>query len=104
MKNSPKADDLRSISVPSGRLARLANIGTLTVSVAGSMALGGVKQLGKGKRPSLRNLLLTPANFERISQQLAQNAGCGNENWPTDINGYWRRSSSRTITNFNAPA
>ena len=75
MKNSAKADDLRSISVPSGRLARLANIGTLTVSVAGSMALGGVKQLGKGKRPSLRNLLLTPANFERISQQLAQMRG-----------------------------
>jgi predicted unusual protein kinase regulating ubiquinone biosynthesis (AarF/ABC1/UbiB family) len=39
------------------------------------MALGGVKQLGKGKRPSLRNLLLTPANFERISQQLAQMRG-----------------------------
>ena len=75
MKNSHDKDDARSISVPANRIARLGKLGSLTAGVASSMALNGVKQLGQGKRPSLRNLLLTPSNIKRVSDQLAQMRG-----------------------------
>ena len=75
MKNSHDKDDVRSISVPARRIERLGKLGSLTASVASSMALNGVKQLAQGKRPSLRNLLLTPSNVKRVSDQLAQMRG-----------------------------
>ena len=75
MKNRHSKDDVRSISVPARRIERLGKLGSLTAGVASSMALNGVKQLGQGKRPSLRNLLLTPSNIKRVSDQLAQMRG-----------------------------
>ena len=75
MKSKHNKDDARSISVPANRIARLGKLGSLTAGVASSMALNGVKQLGQGKRPSLRNLLLTPSNIKRVSDQLAQMRG-----------------------------
>lgn len=39
------------------------------------MAVNGVAQLGKGQRPSVRNLLLTPRNITRVADQLAQMRG-----------------------------
>ena len=65
----------RAIAVPSGRAARLTRLGTMTASVAGSMAVNGVTQLGKGQRPSWRELLLTPRNLHKITNQLAQMRG-----------------------------
>ncbi|WP_347833434.1 AarF/ABC1/UbiB kinase family protein [uncultured Planktomarina sp.] len=75
MKNSHDKDDVRSISVPARRIERLGKLGSLTAGVASSMALNGVKQLAQGKRPSLPNLLLTPSNVKRVSDQLAQMRG-----------------------------
>jgi predicted unusual protein kinase regulating ubiquinone biosynthesis (AarF/ABC1/UbiB family) len=75
MKNSHDKDNVRSISVPARRIKRLGKLGSLTAGVASSMALNGVKQLAQGKRPSLRNLLLTPSNVKRVSDQLAQMRG-----------------------------
>ena len=75
MKNSHDKDDMRSISVPARRIERLGKLGSLTAGVASSMALNGVKQLAQGKRPSLTNLLLTPSNVKRVSDQLAQMRG-----------------------------
>jgi predicted unusual protein kinase regulating ubiquinone biosynthesis (AarF/ABC1/UbiB family) len=75
MKNSHDKDNVRSISVPARRIERLGKLGSLTAGVASSMALNGVKQLAQGKRPSLRNLLLTPSNVKRVSDQLAQMRG-----------------------------
>ena len=54
---------------------RLTRLGSMTAGVAGNMALNGVAQLGQGKRPSMRNLLLTPRNITRITDQLAQMRG-----------------------------
>ena len=65
----------RAVAVPSGRLARLTRLGSMTAGVAGNMALNGVAQLGQGKRPTMRNLLLTPRNITRITEQLAQMRG-----------------------------
>jgi len=43
--------------------------------VAGNMLLAGVRELAQGKRPKLSDLLLTPTNVQRITQQLAQMRG-----------------------------
>ena len=75
MKNSRNNDDGRSVPLPASRMARMGKLGSLTASVATNMALNGVKQLAQGKRPSLRNLLLTPSNVKRVSDQLAQMRG-----------------------------
>lgn len=68
-------DDDNSASVPSGRLARLARLGSLASGVAGGMLAEGARQLAKGNRPSVSDLLLTPANAKRVTEQLAQLRG-----------------------------
>ena len=62
-------------AVPSGRLSRLAKFGRLTSGIAGSMLLNGAKQWASGQRPSMSDLLLTPANAKRMVQQLSQMRG-----------------------------
>jgi predicted unusual protein kinase regulating ubiquinone biosynthesis (AarF/ABC1/UbiB family) len=47
----------------------------MTAGIAGSMALNGVAQLGQGRRPSMRGLLLTPQNITRAADQLAKMRG-----------------------------
>ena len=67
--------DKRLVAVPAGRLARLGYITTVTASVAGSMAVGGMSQLMKRQRPVIKDLLLTPQNIFRITEQLAKMRG-----------------------------
>ncbi|MEM8872133.1 MAG: AarF/ABC1/UbiB kinase family protein, partial [Pseudomonadota bacterium] len=57
------------------RIARLTRLGAMTAGVAGNMAIGGIAELGQGRRPTARNLLLNPANVNRITNQLAQMRG-----------------------------
>lgn len=64
-----------SSAVPSSRLGRLARLGQMATGVAGNMLLAGARQLAQGKRPKLSDLLLTPANTLKITQQLAQMRG-----------------------------
>lgn len=47
----------------------------MTAGVAGNMAVNGLAQLGRGQRPSMRNLLLTPQNITRVVDQLAKMRG-----------------------------
>ncbi|WP_299628450.1 AarF/ABC1/UbiB kinase family protein [uncultured Tateyamaria sp.] len=61
--------------VPASRIARLGRLSTMTAGVAGNMAARGLGQLGQGKRPTMRDLLLTPANVRRVTDQLAQMRG-----------------------------
>lgn len=61
--------------MPSGRLARFARFGSLASGVAGGMIVDGARQLAQGKRPGLGDLLLTPANARRITEQLANLRG-----------------------------
>lgn len=65
----------RAVAVPSGRMSRLARLGSMGAGVAGSMAANGIVQIGRGQRPSTRGLLLTPANARRVTEQLAQMRG-----------------------------
>ncbi|OGB50154.1 MAG: ubiquinol-cytochrome C reductase [Burkholderiales bacterium RIFOXYC12_FULL_60_6] len=72
MKTSP---DAPGSPVPSSRLGRLARLGQMATGVAGNMLMEGARQLAQGKRPNLSDLLLTPANVNRVTQQLAQMRG-----------------------------
>ncbi|MCK6388076.1 MAG: AarF/ABC1/UbiB kinase family protein [Zoogloea sp.] len=68
---SPKA----GTAVPSSRLSRLARLGSLASGVAGGMLAEGLRQLAQGRRPSVGDMLLTPANARRVADQLAQLRG-----------------------------
>ncbi len=64
-----------SFAVPGNRWSRLARLGGLASGVAGGMLAEGVRQFAQGKRPSMGELLLTPANARRVADQLAQLRG-----------------------------
>ena len=63
------------LPVPSRRLSRLARFGGIATGVAGEVLRGGARQLASGRRPHLGDLLLTPANVLRVTDQLAQLRG-----------------------------
>jgi len=65
----------KGLAVPSGRFSRLARFGGMAGGIAGGMLLDGAKQLAQGKRPSMNDLLLTPANALKVTHQLAQLRG-----------------------------
>ena len=67
--------DKPGLAVPSGRLTRFTRLGSMTADVAGNMAVQGVAQLGRGQRPSMRDLLLTPRNITRVADELAKMRG-----------------------------
>ncbi|WP_040370201.1 AarF/ABC1/UbiB kinase family protein [Blastomonas sp. AAP53] len=62
-------------AVPSGRLARFAGFGSMAGGIAGTMLVDGAKQWAQGKRPSVGELLLTPANARKIADKLATMRG-----------------------------
>jgi predicted unusual protein kinase regulating ubiquinone biosynthesis (AarF/ABC1/UbiB family) len=62
-------------AVPSGRFSRLASFGSMASGVAGGMLVDGARQLATGKRPTMGDLLLTPANALKVTQQLAHLRG-----------------------------
>ncbi|MFT7219419.1 MAG: putative unusual protein kinase regulating ubiquinone biosynthesis (AarF/ABC1/UbiB family) [Candidatus Azotimanducaceae bacterium] len=50
-------------------------MGAMAMGVAGNMAVNGIAQWTAGQRPAARDLLLTPSNILRVTQQLAQLRG-----------------------------
>ena len=65
----------RATAVPSDRLSRMLRFGGLAGGIAGGMLLDGARQLASGKRPGLNDLLMTPANAIKVTNQLAQLRG-----------------------------
>jgi predicted unusual protein kinase regulating ubiquinone biosynthesis (AarF/ABC1/UbiB family) len=63
------------LSVPTGRLSRLARFGGLASGVAGTMLAEGARQFVRGGRPTVGDLLMTPANALRVTEELAQLRG-----------------------------
>ena len=57
-----KPADVPASAVPSSRLARLSRLGGLASGVAGGMLAEGLRQVARGNRPRLGDLLLTPGN------------------------------------------
>lgn len=65
----------RPVPVPSGRVLRLARLGVLATGIAGRAALEGTRAFGRGTRPGLRDLLITPGNLGRVAEELAKMRG-----------------------------
>ncbi len=61
--------------LPSSRIGRLSKLGRLAGGIVGGAMGEGVKQLAQGKRPSLPDMLMTPGNFQRLSDRLAEMRG-----------------------------
>lgn len=62
-------------AVPADRLSRMLRLGGMAGGIAGGMLLDGARQFAQGKRPSLNDLLMTPANAVKVTNQLAQLRG-----------------------------
>ena len=65
----------KSMSVPYTRLSRFGHIGAMAGGIASNMIAQGIVQLGKGQQPSLRDLMLTPKNINRLTNRLANLRG-----------------------------
>ncbi|MBU3656946.1 MAG: AarF/ABC1/UbiB kinase family protein [Rhodocyclaceae bacterium] len=61
--------------VPAGRVSRLSRLGVMATSVAGGMLAEGARRLAKGNIPSVPEMLLTPANARRITDELSRLRG-----------------------------
>ena len=67
--------DSRYRKVPSARLPRLASFGQLAGGIAGGMLAEGARRLAAGERPQLSDMLLTPGNAMRLTEQLSRLRG-----------------------------
>lgn len=65
----------KSSKVPTSRLARFGGLASLAGRVAGGMLAEGARQLAQGQKPVLQQMLLTPANAQRVATQLSQMRG-----------------------------
>lgn len=73
MSKTPLQNKTRAI--PAGRVARFGHFGAMTASVAGNMAVQGLTQLGRGQKPVMKDLFLTPRNIARVTEQLSKMRG-----------------------------
>ncbi len=62
-------------NVPSGRIERMLRFGGMATGIASGMMMDGMMQLATGKRPTLGELLMTPANALKVTLQLGQMRG-----------------------------
>lgn len=63
------------LAVPTGRLVRVAGLSSMTAGIAGNVAVHALREIGRGARPDLRGLLMTPGNVARVADQLARMRG-----------------------------
>lgn len=61
--------------VPSSRLRRLGKVARLAGGVAGGVLAEGARQWRSGNKPSMGDLVLTPANARRLTKQLSEMRG-----------------------------
>jgi predicted unusual protein kinase regulating ubiquinone biosynthesis (AarF/ABC1/UbiB family) len=61
--------------VPSDPLARLIRLGGMAGGIAGAMVADGARQIVTGRKPKMSDLLLTPANARRVTDELARLRG-----------------------------
>ena len=73
-KGRRKGDDGEK-AIPTSRAGRFARMARLAGGVAGGMVAEGARQLRAGNRLNPKDLLLTPANARRVTDQLATMRG-----------------------------
>ncbi len=69
------SNDPNGKAVPNGRLSRLAVFGRMATGVVGNVVTEGARRLADGQRPRMSELLLTPRNVTRVTDQLSQLRG-----------------------------
>ncbi|MBT0025051.1 AarF/ABC1/UbiB kinase family protein [Vibrio alginolyticus] len=62
-------------SLPTHRISRFSKFASLATRVGGNVIAEGTKQIAKGKKPKAKDLLLTPQNIARLTDQLAHLRG-----------------------------
>ena len=62
-------------AVPRDRLSRMVRLGGMAGGIAGGMLWDGARQFAAGKRPNLTDLLMTPGNAIKVTNQLAHLRG-----------------------------
>ncbi|MEF1254837.1 ABC1 kinase family protein [Vibrio sp. M260112] len=62
-------------NIPTHRISRFGKLASLATRVAGNVLSEGTKQLAKGHRPKAKDLILTPANITKVTEQLAHLRG-----------------------------
>ncbi|MCA0936590.1 AarF/ABC1/UbiB kinase family protein [Vibrio alginolyticus] len=62
-------------NLPTHRISRFGKFASLATRVAGNVLAEGTKQLAKGNKPKAKDLLLTPKNVTRLTDQLAHLRG-----------------------------
>lgn len=67
--------ELTAKRIPKSRLSRLTHFGKLVGGIGSNMLLNGSKEWVQGKRPSSKELLLTPRNIQKFADSLAQMRG-----------------------------
>lgn len=75
MAKKGKPGDSREKAIPTGRASRFARMARLAGGVAGGMVAEGARQIRAGNRPKAKDMLLTPANARRVTDQLATMRG-----------------------------
>ena len=68
-------DRNRHRAVPSSRLGRLGGFASMAGGIAGGMIGEGARRLAAGERPTVDQLLMTPANAKRMADRLAHLRG-----------------------------
>ena len=72
----PASDhDPDAAPVPGGRLGRMLRLGGMTTGLVGDMAVSGLRQIARGERPRLHQMLLTPQAAQRVTRDLRQMRG-----------------------------
>ena len=61
--------------IPSSRLGRFSQLGRLAGGMVGGMVTEGARQLARGNRPAIGDMLLTPANARRLADRLSEMRG-----------------------------
>ncbi|MCS0341038.1 ABC1 kinase family protein [Vibrio diabolicus] len=62
-------------SLPTHRISRFSKFASLATRVAGNVIAEGTKQIAKGNKPKAKDLVLTPQNIARLTDQLAHLRG-----------------------------
>ncbi|MEM9009981.1 MAG: AarF/ABC1/UbiB kinase family protein [Pseudomonadota bacterium] len=73
--SDPARSAARPVRVPASRAARLARMGSIATGIAGNVAIGALRDVGRGTQPTLRDLLITPGNIRRLTEELANMRG-----------------------------
>jgi len=71
----PPTDAERQAPVPEGRTRRLLHLGRAVGEMAATAAAEGARRLARGERPALADLMLTPANAQRLAGRLSHMRG-----------------------------